>query len=686
MKALRLLHIVLLALAGTVLFSCANIGSPEGGPVDYTPPVFIKSSPEQGTVNFKGKKVEIFFDENVNVTDQTKKVAVSPVQKSQPAIASDGRKVTIEFREELLPNTTYTIDFSNAIEDNNEGNPLDNFAFTFSTGEEIDTMQISGMLIRARDLEPMQYTMVGLHSVLDDTAFTNIPFERICRTNDRGQFTLRGVKPGKYHVFGLNDVDGDYHMARTEDIAFIDEIIVPTATYYQSRDTVFTFDNKVDTVFDAWHTAYKPDNVLLTMFNENFRSLYLKTTSRPGPERLHVLLSAPTTELPQIKLLQPERNDDDWYTLEYRDTRDSIFYWINDSAIIKCDSIMAELRYLHTDSTDSLSFKTDTITFAYRKSGTQLKEEKEQAKEREKLEKRMEQLREKKEKGKELDPEEEKELAEGLKPDIPKIEVSVQPTGDFNVYDTLFVSFPTPVASINPAGVHLAMRHDTLWEDLSAPPLQVMPGGDALRYMLPYTFEPDSTYRLLIDSLAVTSIYGINNDPVKKEFKVKALEEYANLFVNVNVKDHAFVELLNSKDAVQRTAKVSNSSASFENVLPGTYYLRVVLDENDNGEWDTGNYLQHRQPEEVYYYPKRLRLRKNWDIEETWNIYSTALDLQKHTDILRNKPVDNKSKFRNDTTKKTTDEDEDEDEFNSNSFGNNIYTGNKYSDYQNANK
>ncbi len=674
-------------LAGLVLWSCANIGSPEGGPVDYTPPVFVKSSPAQGAVNVKGNKVEITFDEIVNIKDQTKKVAVSPVQKNQPSIKADGRKVTIEFRDEMLPNTTYTIDFSNSIEDNNESNQMDNFAFTFSTGEEIDTMQISGLLLRARDLEPMQYMMVGLHSVLDDTAFTKIPFERMCRTNDRGQFTLRGVKPGRYHVFGLNDMDGDYRMARTEDIAFLDEIIVPTASRYESQDTVFTFDNKVDTIVTAWHTAYKPDNVLLTMFNENYRSLYLKTTSRPGPERLHVLLSAPSPELPQVKLLKPERQDNDWYTLQYRDTRDSIFYWINDSALIKSDSLTVELSYLRTDSTDNLSLKTDTVTFAYRKTGTQLKEEKEKAKEREQLEKRMAQLREKKEKGKELDPEEERELSKGIEPEVPKLDVSMQPNGDFNVYDTLFISFPTPIKNIDPAGVHLEMKHDTLWQALNVPALQVMPGGDALRYMLPYTFEPDSSYRLLIDSLAVTSIYDIHNDPFKKEFKVKALEDYANLTVHVNVVGHAFIELLNGKDVVQRTMLVKNSTATFENVLPGTYYLRLVLDENDNGEWDTGNYQQHRQPEEVYYYPKRLKLRKNWDMDETWDIYATALDLQKHTDILKNKPVDNKSKFKTNTDKNkksTDDEDEDDDEFNSNAYGSGVYSGNKYKDYQNT--
>jgi len=675
---------------GLVLYSCANIGSPEGGPIDFTPPHYVKSSPAQGAVNVKGNKVEIIFDEIVNIKDQQKKVSVSPVQKEPPIIKAQGRKVTIEFRDEMKPNTTYSIDFSNAIEDNNEGNPIDGFSFAFSTGDNIDSLQISGLLLQARNLEPMKHTVVGLHSVLDDTAFTSLPFERMCRTNDRGQFTLRNIKPGKYHVFALNDMDGNYRMARTEDIAFLDEIIVPSASRYESQDTVFTFDNKVDTIVTATHTSFMPNNVLLTMFNENFRSLYLKTTNRTTPERLHVLFSAPSPEMPTLRILKPESHAEDWCVTERDENNDSIFYWITDSALIKSDSIVVAMDYLRTDSTDNLSHKTDTITFAYRKSGTLLKQEAQEKKEREQLAKRLASIREKQEKGKDIDPEEEKLLADAEKPKIPKIDIKINPQGNFEVYDTVKVTFPTPIANIDPAGVHLEMKRDTLWiEQKGLPALKPVAEGDVLNYMLPYTFEPDSSYRFYIDSLAVTSVYGIHNDSTGLSFKVKALEDYANLKVNVNVQDHAFVELLNNQDLMVRRLQVKNGSVDFENVPPQTYYLRLVLDTNDNGEWDTGNYLQHKQPEEVYYYPKRLKLRKNWDMEETWDIYATALDLQKPLDIKKNKPDENKNKLlnsrdqQNKKKKNGQNDDDEEDEFNSNAYGNGVYSGNRYRDYQN---
>ena len=178
----------LLTLAvGVILAACASIGSPEGGPRDYTPPQVTRTSPEANALNFKGQKVEIIFDEIVNLKDQQKKVIISPAPKTQPLIRTVGKKVTVEFRDELEENTTYVIDFSNAIEDNNEGNQLDGYSFAFSTGDEIDTLAVSGIVLRANDLEPMQHVIVGLHSNLDDTAFTHVPLERVSRTNDLGK-------------------------------------------------------------------------------------------------------------------------------------------------------------------------------------------------------------------------------------------------------------------------------------------------------------------------------------------------------------------------------------------------------------------------------------------------------------------------------------------------------------------
>ena len=681
---------LMMIAVGALLVACASIGSPEGGPRDYTPPQVVKSSPAPGTLNFKGNKVEIVFDEIVNLKDQQKKVIISPAPRTQPLIRTVGKKVTIEFRDTLQDNTTYVIDFSNAIEDNNESNQLDGYTFAFSTGDQIDTLAVSGIVLRANDLEPMQHVIVGLHSNLDDTAFTSIPLERVSRTNDRGLFTIRNLKPGNYHVFALNDVDGDYHMARTEDIAFLDEVIVPSTSEYTSQDTVFTFDRRVDTVMTATHTLYLPNDLLLCMFNEGYKSHYIKQTSRPDANKLHVLFGAPNDTLPQLDIIRPAEHVRDWYRVEHTPANDSLFYWITDSALIKTDTIIVAMTYLRTDTADQLAQVTDTIRFGYRKPASQVKEEEKKAKEREERAKRLAQLLEKQEKavaqGKDLNEGELEELKELQRIDpneIPKVKMELVKAGTVDVGDSIVLKFDTPIAAIDPGGVHLEVKRDTLWVPYNGmvPQLRLVDDGNPMRYWLPVTTLPDSTYRLTIDSAAVTSVYGLHNDKLSKELKVKGLEQYANVFFKVNVKDSAFVELLGSSEKVLRTVPVVNGAFELINVSPGTYFLRLTIDSNGNGKWDTGNYKSHLQPEEVYYYPKKLRLRANWDMDESWNIYQTALDLQKPEDIRRNKPEQSKNKIEKKNSRNGTDEEEEEDEFSTGIT--NTYTGNKYNDAKN---
>ncbi|MBQ9556274.1 MAG: Ig-like domain-containing protein [Muribaculaceae bacterium] len=682
---------LMMAVVGALLMACASIGSPEGGPRDYTPPQVTKTSPAPGSLNFKGQKVEITFDEIINLKDQQKKVIVSPAPKSQPLIRTVGKKVTVEFREPLEENTTYVIDFSNAIEDNNESNQLDGYAFAFSTGDEIDTLAVSGIVLRASDLEPMQHVIVGLHSNLEDSAFTRVPLERVSRTNDRGKFTILGLKPGSYHVFAINDVDGDYRMARTEDIAFLDKIIVPSTSEYTSSDTIFTFDRKVDSVMTGTHTLFLPNDLLLCMFNEGYRSHYIKQTSRPADNKLYMLFGAPNDTLPTLDVIRPAQHQPDWYRVERTADNDSLFYWITDSAMIKTDTIIVAMTYLRTDTADRLQQATDTIRFGYRKPAAQVKEEEKKAKEREERAKRLAQLLEKQEKaaaqGKELNEGELDELKELQRVDpneTPKLNMDLAKSGTIDVGDSIILKFDVPIASIDPGGVHLEMKRDTLWVPYSGttPPLRLVDDCNPMRYWLPVTTLPDSTYRITIDSAAVASVYGLCNDRLSKELKVRGLEQYANVYFHVNVKDSAFVELLASGEKVIRTVPVKNNAFELINVTPGTYYLRLTIDSNGNGKWDTGNYASHLQPEEVYYYPKKLRLRANWDLDENWNIYETALDLQKPDDIRHNKPEQAKNKVEKKQDKSSGDEDEEEDEFGT-GISNASYTGNKYNDAKN---
>lgn len=687
----NILQMLTLALVALAVMACANIGSPEGGPRDYTPPVMLRSNPIPGAVNFKSKKVEINFDEIVNIKDQTTRVIVSPMPKEQPIIRALGKKITIEFQDELKPNTTYVIDFTDAIEDNNEGNVLDGFSFAFSTGDHVDSLQVSGILLQARDLEPMKNVLVGLHSNLADSAFTTQPFERLSRTNSRGEFTLRNVAPGEYHIFALRDADGDYKMARTEDIAFLDRVIVPTTSDFVSQDTVFTFDHRIDTIMTAVHTDYLPNDVLLQLFNEDFHSIYFKKNERLADNKLLVLYSAPMPEMPTARVLKPESHLDEWYKLETRQGNDSLVYWMLDSAMIKCDSVKLEMTYWHTADNDSLELKTDTLTFAKRRNNSEIKQQEKAIKEREKQEKELEKLQEKLEKQRQAGKDttdlaiEIKDLRDMLKVKPKLLELSTS-SGQVEITDSLFIKAKDPIGHISMAGIHLEMMNsDSTWTTVEVPTLIQANEWDLYRWVAPMELQGGTDYRLTIDSLAVQSIYGLACDTIKAKFKVKYEDEYANLHMHcTDLEGKAFAHLLDKQGKVVRTVDVIGNYADFYDLTPDTYYVMLVLDANGNGKWDTGNYSEHRQPEDVFYYPTAIKLKKYSDVTQSWSIYATPVNLQKPEAIKRNKPEERSSilkKKEKGDKKNDSDEEDEDDEFNSNGFmNNNSYSGDKYRD------
>ncbi len=676
------------------MVGCANIGSPEGGPRDYTPPMMLRSNPLAGSVNFKGKKVELVFDEIVNLKDQTTRVVVSPAPKEQPIIRAQGKKITVEFQDELEENTTYVIDFTDAIEDNNEGNVLDGFSFAFSTGDHVDSLQVSGMVLQAYDLEPMKNVLVGLHSNLSDSAFIKFPFDRVSRTNSRGEFTLRNVAPGEYHIFALRDADGDYKMARTEDIAFLDRVIVPSTRDFISQDTVFTFDHRIDTVYQAAHIEYLPNDLFLSLFNEDFKSLYFKKHERSVDNKLMVLFSDTQPELPQVRLLRPTTYLDEWYKLETREKGDSLVYWMLDSAMIKSDTIQLEMTYWRTADNDSLELKTDTLTFANRQNASARKQQEKALKEREKQEKELSKLEEKliklRQTGKDTTDVavEIKDLQDMLKVKPVFLNLTTS-KGSVEITDSLWLKADVPIGYVDMNGIHLEkMNTDSTWSVVDLPSLVPANQWDVYRWVAPMELAQGTDYRLSIDQQAVKSIYGLACDSIRATFKVKGEDEYANLHVHcLDLEGKAFARLLDKQGKVLRIVDVIGNYADFYDVQPESYYVMLVLDANGNGKWDTGNYSEHRQPEDVFYYPSSIKLKKYSDITLSWNIYETPVDRQKPDAIKRNKPEERSSilKKKEDKKKGNGEEEEEDDEFNSNGFMNNSsYSGDKYRDVKNG--
>lgn len=647
------LYYIFIIIAAAVMYSCANIGNPSGGPIDKTPPIFMRSNPTPNAVNVKDRKIEIFFDEIVTLKDPSTKIIVSPAQTEMPRMSALGRKVTVELVDSLLPNTTYTIDFSNSIQDNNEGNAIDNFAFAFSTGSVIDSMRVSGYVLDSRTLEPMQSVVVGLQSNLADSAFHKEKLQRVALTNDRGQFTIRNVSPGSYHIFALKDLDRDYKFGNpTEDIAFLDSIIVPSIGSREAADTVYNDLNEIDTIMRATRPAYFPNDILLSMFNEDRKSQYLANNLRVDSTRISLTFAAASDTLPSLSIVGRNDVPDQWYTLERSQTNDTLTYWIRPPHLVSADTLMVATTYLRTDTASNLSWGTDTLKFTFQRQKAKKKKKNEETDS-------LEQIR-----FMELHP-----LANGTQ----------------EVYAPLLLQTGTPIERYSREAFHLQrkLQNDTIFYPAEIKSIALRDSTLNRRdLMLKVDWEPGAAYTLAVDSLAMTDIYGLQTKPLKVDFNVRKMEEYGNIVFNIPaVRDSAIVELLDGTEKIVLRAPVKNHRAELLNLLPGKYYARLFIDRNGNGKYDTGNYDMHLQPEETVYYPGAINLKKNWDVEQTWDIYATPIDKQKPEAIKKNKPE--RKKWEKVNTEKTETDEDEENGFNdfSNPNDPNLRNSNNFGNY-----
>ena len=602
-----------------ILYSCASIGRIEGGPIDETPPHFIGSTPEAGALHNTKKKISIVFDEYIKLDKANEKVVISPPQVQQPEIKASGKKVVVTLEDSLKSNTTYTFDFADAIQDNNEGNVLPDFSFAFSTGAVIDSMAIAGTVLNASNLEPVKGMLVGLHSDLADSAFTTKPFDRVGRTDSRGHFAVRGIAPGKYRIYALQDADQNFKYSQpTEVIAFNDSLIIPSMERRTRQDTIWQDSLTIDTIMEKAYTHYLPDDVILRSFKEINRSQRLIKGERIDPRKFSLYFSAPADTLPTLKGLNFDEHNA--FVIEQTTGRnDTIHYWIKDSLLYKQDTLKMSLKYLHTDSLQRLVPRTDTLNLVAK---NKLKPNNEEAKDKKKKQKDKE---------------------EKTTPFLP---VDVYAPGAMDVYDYISLNFNEPIKAYAHDSIHLQQRVDSLWKDVSFD--FERDSLDLKRYNLYADWKPGESYEFTVDSTAFKGFYGLFTDKIKKEFKVKKLEEYGQIFFNViNAASPAFVELVDGQDKVLRTVAVVKGKADFYFLNPGKYSARLVEDTNGNGKWDTGNYKEKKQPEKVYYYTQILELKANFDLTQDWNVLSKPLDKQKPDELKKQKPDENKKKKKN---------------------------------------
>ena len=608
-----------IAVFAAGLTGCASIGSPGGGLYDETPPVLKNSDPANGATQVKKQRITMRFDENIKLDNANDKLTVSPPQEKSPIIMSNAKTLTIELGDTLKPNTTYSLDLGNAVQDNNEGNPMDNLSLLFSTGDHIDSLQICGYLLNAADLEPITGAYVGIYRVDEgdsivangasaDSIFLQRPFERAGKTDAYGAFKILGCAPGRYRMYGLVDGNTNYRYdLASEDISFIDTLISP------SMDTT---------------------RIVLFSFNEGKLNRYLDDCRRSDSVHINVRFAAAMDTLPQLSFLLANDSlldTSDLLVAEVNPTRDTLTYWIRDSIHYAADTLTLVMTYAYTDTTGIDVPRTDTIQLlkpAPKKASANDKKEDKQSRGK---------------KGRRRKNDEQTDSVASATINYMTVRQVVGMTLDIGQKPIFETS--APLDTVDLSGLHLQYKKDSLWVDM--PFRWVADSLQPRRFTLwaePH-YTPEFNYQLVVDSAAMSDIYGNPVDRTVMPFREKSPEDYAHLLFNIEgVANGAFVQLVDGRDKVKLTAPVVNGQAKFVHVPAGTYFARMVIDENNNDLFDAGNLFDHKHPEKVYYLNAPLQLRANWTVQQSWNPTEVPIIGQKPNDVKINKPKEQKEK------------------------------------------
>lgn len=638
---MKLVKFLIFLLTVTSVASCARMGSPDGGWYDETPPRVVSTYPSDRGINSKSNKVIISFDEYIKLENASEKVVISPPQAEMPEINASGRRIIVDLKDKLKDNTTYTIDFSDAIVDNNEGNPLGNYTYSFSTGNQIDTLEVSGTVLAAENLEPVKGTLVGLYKLSDnqvdsikngtpvsefDWMFCTEPFLRVSRTDSQGHFVIRGIAPGSYRVVALTDMDGNFMYSQAaEAIGYNYDVVVPTCAPDMRQDTIWSDTIHIRDIKQVPYTHFRPDNIVLRQFVKEQVDRFFLKSERKEANMFQLFFSGPSHMLPQIKGLNFDETDA--FIVEYTPKLDTITYWIKDSALINTDTLKVIVNYDATDTLGNLAVVNDTAEILskqpYEKRQKQLKKEIEEwQKKQEKKRKRGEVV----------------DTIFHDKPLEPKYDFSQQMAPD----QSIFINIPTPIAKIDTSAIHLYIKQDDKWYNDRFVLRQSQTENATPRNLeIIAEWRAGAEYSFEVDTLAFTDIYGRSSNPYKSGIKVKTDDDFSSLLVKPHYPDmdslSIIIQMINSSEKVIKQSPVIDGTAEFYYVVPGDYYLRAIIDTNNNGKWDTGNFDENLQPEEVYYYSEKVTCREKWDVTREWNLQARPLDKQKPGAITKQK-------------------------------------------------
>lgn len=580
-----------------IIAACAKVVTPTGGIKDITPPQIKSSKPENFSTNFKSKEITITFDEYIQLKDLNKNLIISPPLEEKPMIRVKGKSLIIRFESELKDSTTYNIYFGNALQDFNEGNPYKNFQYVFSTGDFVDSISITGKVLNAFDLIPAEDVFVMLYSNLTDSVpYRQIP-EYISKTNKEGVFVINNIRNDKFKIFALKDANNNYRFdINNEEIAFIDSLVMFKLENITYKDTIFkskpidltepqspgklktAVKREVDTIISHTYPGFKVNNYTLLLFTEDHKPQYLTNYTRDKKFNLEFVFNRPVKD---SLIFHDLENQKIRFLKEISTKKDTFNYWLRDSMDYNKEYINCILSYQVLDSTEAYIWKTDSLKMKF--------EELQQTKKSDKI-------------------------AESSS----AMTLNVKDRTTFDLNKDIKILTTTPISSIDNSKIKFVSIADSVETII---PLKVK--KTKLRECtISNELTEDTNYKLEILPGFIKDIYGTINDTLKTKFSTQKLDYYGKLLINISgIKNqkNIIVQLLvsdkKSETVVAEKHIKSDQIVEFDYLQPKEFIVKLIFDKNNNKTWDTGNYLKHKQPEEVIYYEKAVKIRSNWDFE-----------------------------------------------------------------------
>jgi uncharacterized protein (DUF2141 family) len=552
-----LLLILMFLLAG-----CAKIVTPVGGPKDTTPPAVVKEAPANSSTHFRSKTIKVTFNEFVVLNNPSKTVIVSPPLKQNPELDIVGKSVVIKLPDTLQDNTTYSIVLSETIKDYTEGNPLSIYTYSFSTGDHIDSFMIKGKIKEALTLNDAKDVYIFLYEQDMDSLPYSVRPTYLTKSKNNGEFVFNNIRPGKYKVFALNDINNNLiYDLPNESIAFCDTLVEAYAS---------TQDSSTDGKNIRPRGALEKNNGLrLSLFTERdsnqVLSKYINTT-----ENIYVFPYKTDFSSFSARFIGGQELQ---YFQVISESRDSVYWYLKEPIT---DTALYEFTVdqRHVDTVKLSPFKKS------------------------------------------------KQGGFGRKRSVEKPILKVNISNKENIFRPLTLNFSYPVKA-GQFDILICKRlksgNDTIVKTYT------LPDTFLLSYPINYPFEEKLPYSILIRDSVFYGYNGTTNDSINVRFTTKTEKDYGNLQINYSVGDPScqyLVYLLNNRGHIlQENVIKSKRSINYAHLEPGNYKIKVVKDRNNNGHWDTGSYRDKRQPEEIFFFDKPINIRGYWDIEEDFELH-----------------------------------------------------------------